>query len=171
MAKTDQGLLWGGLGLAAVVGLVMARRKADAAAAAPPAALSPYPSIPSGGYKPPVMTAPGYMPPVVGAAPPPVVVAPPPVVVAPAPAVVIGQTAAQANAAFDAAMASAHAMQRDDFNQGVAALQARVASGEISTSSPQYRETFDYLANLTGGVATQAAEAAKITAAGLPPPA
>lgn len=173
--SADGALFWGGLGLAAVVGAAMFRDRQAAAspASTSPAPLSPYPSIPSAGYKPPVMTSPGYTPPVVGAAPPaptqpPAAVAPP--VIAPPAPVIVGPTASQQNAAFDASMATAHAMQRADFERGAADLAARVAGG-LDPASREYRESFDYLANLTGGVATQGQEAAKLTAAGLPPPA
>lgn len=175
MATSDhQVLLWGGLGVAVVAGVALYRKnQAAAAATAAAAPKSPYPAITSPGYKPPATAASSpsslYTPPIV-TPPAPVIVTPPaPVIVTP-PAPAVGQSAADANAAFTQSMASAHAMQRQDFERGAADLAARVAAGQIAPGSAEYRSAFEYLSNLTGGVATQAGEAAKLTAAGLPAP-
>lgn len=174
--KDDQALLWGGLALAGVVGAMMYQARQAAAKTAAAAPLSPYPSTPSAGYRAPVMSAPGYVPPVVGAAPPPAVIVGPNVaptkpatITAPAPAV--GRSAEQENAEFSRINEQARQWQRDTFSTGSADLLAKVQAGEIAPGSQAYKESFDYLANLTGGVATRDAEAAKLTSAGLPPPA
>jgi hypothetical protein len=57
--------------------------------------------------------------------------------------------------------------QRDTFAYEAQNLAAAVNSGQISKSDPGYQSKLDYLANLTGGVATHSAEMAKLKAMGL----
>lgn len=87
----------------------------------------------------------------------------PPIGAPPAPSM----TAAQQNTAFAAQEAQAHAQQQADYDQQVAELRARVASGAVTVGSPYYVSTLAYLANLRGGVATAEAELAKLHQAGL----
>jgi hypothetical protein len=91
-------------------------------------------------------------------------------VTTPAKTTTTAQTPAQVaaeNAAFDQSMAAAHAAQASDWAAGVAALQAKVASGAVQVGSDAYNSTMDYLANLRGGVAGKAAGYADLHAAGL----
>lgn len=57
--------------------------------------------------------------------------------------------------------------QRDEFEDQSAALAAKVASGTVDRSSPEYRSQVDYLANLVGGVASYDVQMAKLKAMGL----
>lgn len=63
--------------------------------------------------------------------------------------------------------AGARQWQKDSFAFEAANLAALVASGQVDKSSDAYRSQLDYLANLTGGVATRDAEMAKLKALGL----
>lgn len=63
--------------------------------------------------------------------------------------------------------AGGHQWQLDTFAAEAANLAAGVASGSIRKDDPGYQSKLDYLANLTGGSATSAAEMAKLRALGL----
>jgi hypothetical protein len=135
---------------------------AAAAAAAPGRGLNPRPVFGPAPAAGPTITPP--TPPLTvnsPAAAPPAAATPPPAAT-PAPA-----TPAASNAAYEAQEAAARALQAQDFADQVAALKARVASGEVSPGSPYYESTLAYLANMRGGVATAAAERELLRAAGL----
>lgn len=150
-------------GGAVIVGLIVHRKLTDmgvigsaddgepgAGSTWSPAPLPYYP--PAGSTTPPLYNPPAAAPP----APPPPPPPPPPV----------QQSAAEANAAFDAAMKVARAQQEADYQRQVAELRARVAAGEVVPGSDYYNSTLDYLANLRGGVATKDAEREALRQAG-----
>lgn len=72
-----------------------------------------------------------------------------------------------AEAAF---WSDARAMQEDYYNQQVADLKARVASGALVPGTPDYESHLRYVANIRGGVATLDSELAKLAAQGLSGP-
>jgi hypothetical protein len=63
--------------------------------------------------------------------------------------------------------AGAQQWQKDTFSFESANLLSLVQAGKIDTNSADYQSKLNYLANLTGGVATRDAEMAKLKAMGL----
>lgn len=155
MVRDETILLIAGGGVAAFLIYRHVRQAVDAGE--DPFVLTPFLTTP-----PPVI-APGATLP--AATSPPSSTAPPPsstaAVTPPAAA------AAASNAAFDAQEAAARADQASYFDQAVADLKRRVASGEVTPGTPYYNSTLEYLSTLPGGVATKQATLAQLAAQGL----